>query len=292
MRLESRRPAGSGGDPGHGLKVYRPRDRTSILCPDKVSNSRGCAVPESRSTVCSSRRSPRSRQPRPAVLPGRDPSAGADRGRRAAGGRPPRERGGARRPARCVPAHHAEGHRVPRRAWHAGAPPRRRHPDRAPEGAPAGGADQPLRRSGEDRPGTGTEVRSLVVGPATARMAERGHPDGHVGHHGSSGCATRATSRWRSCTTRCRWTSWRCRAEDLEQRGLYEMLRAAGHVPRMATQVVGARAANAAEARVLGESRGAPLLTMSRTAWDESGRGRRVRRATSTARAATRSSWA
>jgi len=42
-------------------------------------------------------------------------------------------------------------------------------------------------------------------------------------------------------------------------------------VPRMATQVVGARAANAAEARVLHESRGAPLLTMSRTAWDEKG---------------------
>jgi len=58
---------------------------------------------------------------------------------------------------------------------------------------------------------------------------------------------------------------------DLEQRGLYELLRAAGYVPRMATQVVGARAANAAEARVLGESRGAPLLTMSRTAWDERG---------------------
>ena len=33
----------------------------------------------------------------------------------------------------------------------------------------------------------------------------------------------------------------------------------------------GARAANAAEARVLHESRGAPLLTMSRTAWDEKG---------------------
>jgi DNA-binding GntR family transcriptional regulator len=58
---------------------------------------------------------------------------------------------------------------------------------------------------------------------------------------------------------------------DLEQRGLYELLRAAGHVPRMATQVVGARAANAAEARLLGESRGAPLLTMSRTAWDDRG---------------------
>ena len=38
---------------------------------------------------------------------------------------------------------------------------------------------------------------------------------------------------------------------DLERAGLYELLRAAGHVPRMATQVVGARAATAAEARVL-----------------------------------------
>lgn len=62
------------------------------------------------------------------------------------------------------------------------------------------------------------------------------------------------------------------RRDDLEQRGLYELLRAAGHVPRMANQVVGARAATTAEARMLGDSRGAPVLTMTRTAWDESGR--------------------
>ena len=62
------------------------------------------------------------------------------------------------------------------------------------------------------------------------------------------------------------------RREDLEQHGLYELLRAAGRVPRMANQVVGARAATAAEARMLGDSRGAPVLTMTRTAWDESGR--------------------
>jgi len=36
--------------------------------------------------------------------------------------------------------------------------------------------------------------------------------------------------------------------------------------------VVGARAATAAEARLLGEPRAAPLLTMSRTAWNASGR--------------------
>ena len=60
--------------------------------------------------------------------------------------------------------------------------------------------------------------------------------------------------------------------EDLEQHGLYELLRAAGRIPRMANQVVGARAATTAEARMLGDSRGAPVLTMTRTAWDESGR--------------------
>ena len=58
----------------------------------------------------------------------------------------------------------------------------------------------------------------------------------------------------------------------LEQHGLYELLRAAGHIPRMANQVVGARAATAAEARLLGDPRGAPMLTMTRTAWDAAGR--------------------
>ena len=62
-------------------------------------------------------------------------------------------------------------------------------------------------------------------------------------------------------------------ADDLEQRGLYALLRAAGHTPRIANQVVGAKAASAVEARLLGDARGAPMLTMSRTAWDESGRG-------------------
>jgi DNA-binding GntR family transcriptional regulator len=64
----------------------------------------------------------------------------------------------------------------------------------------------------------------------------------------------------------------RPRGADLEEHGLYELLRAAGYVPRMADQVVGARAATAAEARVLDDARGAPVLTMTRTAWDASGR--------------------
>ncbi len=60
--------------------------------------------------------------------------------------------------------------------------------------------------------------------------------------------------------------------EDLAERGLYELLRRAGHVPRIATQVIGARSATAAEARTLDEKRGASLLTMTRTAWDAGGR--------------------
>nr|BFE71557.1 hypothetical protein GCM10020092_048580 [Actinoplanes digitatis] len=56
--------------------------------------------------------------------------------------------------------------------------------------------------------------------------------------------------------------------QDLAVHGLYELLRRAGFVPRIATQVIGARSASAAEARTLQEKRGASLLTMTRTAWD------------------------
>jgi DNA-binding GntR family transcriptional regulator len=59
---------------------------------------------------------------------------------------------------------------------------------------------------------------------------------------------------------------------DLAERGLYELLRAAGHVPKTANQVVGARVATGAEVKLLDERRGAPVLTMTRTAWDASGR--------------------
>lgn len=60
-------------------------------------------------------------------------------------------------------------------------------------------------------------------------------------------------------------------AEALESQGLYELLRAAGIHLHSATQVIGARGANAAEARLLGESRSAALLTMQRTTYDDSG---------------------
>ena len=59
--------------------------------------------------------------------------------------------------------------------------------------------------------------------------------------------------------------------QDLAEHGLYELLRRAGFVPRIATQVIGARAAAATEARILHEKRGAALLTMTRTAWDAGG---------------------
>ncbi|NMO57742.1 GntR family transcriptional regulator [Actinoplanes sp. TBRC 11911] len=60
--------------------------------------------------------------------------------------------------------------------------------------------------------------------------------------------------------------------EDLAEHGLYELLRRAGHVPRIATQVIGARSATSSEARILDEKRGASLLTMTRTAWEAGGR--------------------
>ena len=60
--------------------------------------------------------------------------------------------------------------------------------------------------------------------------------------------------------------------ESLEKHGLYNLLRAAGSEPRIATQVIGARVATAADARILQERRGAALLTMTRTAFDAMGR--------------------
>ncbi|MFF5111872.1 GntR family transcriptional regulator [Streptosporangium sp. NPDC000509] len=61
-------------------------------------------------------------------------------------------------------------------------------------------------------------------------------------------------------------------AEGLREHGLYETLRASGVRMRVANQRMGARAATAAEARLLGERRGAPLLTLIRTTYDDQGR--------------------
>ncbi|CAM5734468.1 Transcriptional regulator OS=Streptomyces fumanus OX=67302 GN=GCM10018772_57810 PE=4 SV=1 [Streptomyces fumanus] len=58
----------------------------------------------------------------------------------------------------------------------------------------------------------------------------------------------------------------------LESTGLYRLMRGAGITLHSARQAIGARAATAAEAERLGEETGAPLLTMARTTYDDTGR--------------------
>lgn len=60
--------------------------------------------------------------------------------------------------------------------------------------------------------------------------------------------------------------------DQLEGNGLYQLLREAGIALRVAHQAIGARSATAAEASALGDRRGVPLLTMTRTAYDDEGR--------------------
>jgi DNA-binding GntR family transcriptional regulator len=60
--------------------------------------------------------------------------------------------------------------------------------------------------------------------------------------------------------------------EQLEQRGLYQILRARGVTIRIARQKIGARRAEGDESEVLDIDRGGPVLTMERVAFDGSGR--------------------
>jgi len=60
--------------------------------------------------------------------------------------------------------------------------------------------------------------------------------------------------------------------EDLSEHGLYQILRSRGVSLRVAKQRIGARKANAEEAKLLEIDKGAALLTMDRTAYDNSGR--------------------
>ena len=60
--------------------------------------------------------------------------------------------------------------------------------------------------------------------------------------------------------------------EALQRQGLYQLLRAGGVTLHAAAQTIGARAATVAEARLLDEAKGAPLLTMERTTYDDQGR--------------------
>jgi GntR family transcriptional regulator len=59
--------------------------------------------------------------------------------------------------------------------------------------------------------------------------------------------------------------------ENLETTGLYDILRRSGVQLHSATQLIGARTATAADARMLRERKGAALLTMQRTAYDDHG---------------------
>jgi DNA-binding GntR family transcriptional regulator len=61
-------------------------------------------------------------------------------------------------------------------------------------------------------------------------------------------------------------------SSQLEATGLYRLMRAAGITLHSARQTVGARAATVVEADRLGEPEGAPLLTMQRTTFDDTGR--------------------
>lgn len=60
--------------------------------------------------------------------------------------------------------------------------------------------------------------------------------------------------------------------EGLETHGLYQVIRSLGIQLHAADQTIGARTATADEARLLGERRGAALLTMQRIAYDDRGR--------------------
>jgi DNA-binding GntR family transcriptional regulator len=60
--------------------------------------------------------------------------------------------------------------------------------------------------------------------------------------------------------------------ETLATSGLYQVIRGLGIQLHAADQTIGARTATAEEARLLGEGRGAALLTMQRTAYDDQGR--------------------
>jgi len=60
--------------------------------------------------------------------------------------------------------------------------------------------------------------------------------------------------------------------EQLELRGLYQILRARGVTIQIAKQKIGARRAKGDEAELLGIDRSGPVLTMERVAFDNSGR--------------------
>lgn len=59
--------------------------------------------------------------------------------------------------------------------------------------------------------------------------------------------------------------------ESFEEHGLYQLMRSRGITMRVARQTIGARASTKEEAELLGLTPLAPVLTMSRTVYDQSG---------------------
>jgi DNA-binding GntR family transcriptional regulator len=59
--------------------------------------------------------------------------------------------------------------------------------------------------------------------------------------------------------------------EQLERHGLYQLMRSRGTTLRVAHQSIGARGATRQEAKLFGQKPGSPVLTMTRTFFDQSG---------------------
>jgi DNA-binding GntR family transcriptional regulator len=117
-----------------------------------------------------------------------------------------------------------------------------------------------------------TEVLSHALEPANAQIAAA------LGVREGSDVVRVERLRWAGdepLALMCNWLPIGLASyttEELATHGLYELLRRSGVHMRIATQRIGARAATTGEAKLLHERKGAPLLTMERTAYDDSGR--------------------
>ncbi|WP_052665940.1 GntR family transcriptional regulator [Nitriliruptor alkaliphilus] len=126
-----------------------------------------------------------------------------------------------------------------------------------------------LQRSGQE---PSTEVLKLEVGQATEEKIERlglepGQKVVAIERRRSAGGRAIALMRnWLPATVAGDLT-----ISALESGGLYAYLRTKGVRPHLAEQRIGATAATEEEAARLGVEVGAPLLTMERTAYDDTG---------------------
>ncbi|MEV4755956.1 GntR family transcriptional regulator [Micromonospora sp. NPDC049559] len=126
-----------------------------------------------------------------------------------------------------------------------------------------------LRRSGQEPTTSVLELRAVPAGSDVARALDvpEGAPVQHVRRlRFANGEPLAIMQNWLPADL------VPLSVERLQEQGLYGILRAAGMRVRGAHQRIGARAATAAEARMLDERRGSPLLTMTRTAYDDGGR--------------------